>query len=152
MAAYSQQPTITSTGSYFNLPYGTTTFSESENGNNNSTTSNVSQHLPNTNPVALQPVISDNKNSTTYMQSNSQISTSTTHSAETSKSSNIFESSNCLLLLIHKRNNVLLSFTLLFQQIHHTSLKKQLISVPLNLQHNHRTSTFYLVLILRFPI
>lgn len=89
MASYNQQqPIITSTGSYFNLPYGTTTCSETENVNNNSSAPNISQNLSNLNPAVLQPVISDNKNSTTYMQSNSQISTTTTHSAEISKSNN----------------------------------------------------------------
>lgn len=88
MSSYNQQPIITSTGSYFNLPYGTTTFSENENVNINSSVPNISQNLSNSNPAVLQPVISDNRNSTTYMQSNSQISTSTTHSAEMSKSKN----------------------------------------------------------------
>ncbi|XP_037046080.1 tyrosine-protein phosphatase non-receptor type 23 isoform X2 [Bradysia coprophila] len=82
-ASYNQQPVMTSTGSYFNLPYGTTTFSESENANVTPPTANISQNFSNSNSVTLQPVISDNRNSTTYMQSNSQTSTTITSSGET---------------------------------------------------------------------
>ncbi|XP_037043421.1 uncharacterized protein LOC119079538 [Bradysia coprophila] len=79
---YATDPNVTSTAnSYFNLPYGTATFLE--NGHDNPSTGSMSHNLSYANPIGLHPMISDNKNSTTYMQSNSQISTTTTRSAET---------------------------------------------------------------------
>lgn len=149
MVSYGQQPTITSTGSYFNLPYGTTTFAESENVNNNSSAPILSQNLSNTNPVALQPVISDNKNSTTYMQSNSQISTSTTNSVE----SKLNEQND----KVCDRFRTLCFFQEIHKQIHHTSRQRRCLSktqtvVPRNPQRNCPTSIFYLALTLRFPI
>lgn len=99
-ATYNQQPVVTSTGSYFNLPYGTTTFPESDNVNHSS---GIPQNLSNTG--AMQPIISDNKNSSTYMQSNSQMNTTTTQSAETSKSEHMqrISSAQMLILLTNSR-------------------------------------------------
>ncbi|KAG4067692.1 hypothetical protein HA402_005464 [Bradysia odoriphaga] len=93
---YATDPNVASTGnSYYNLPYGTATFLE--NGHNNTSTGSISHNLSYVSPIGLHPMISDNKNSTTYMQSNSQISTTTTHSAETRDVPHAsYESTSCV--------------------------------------------------------